>query len=531
MCLCPYSPAAETFGHWRSLPQVEKLFKSGLLFYAGQTDESHGHFLREIIENLVHGELMKPIVFDLDRSLSRVDTLVEQIVELALTKPFSLVRIAVGAKSRLDFKRAVFAAVNPEPRFIPMNSSALALLHKEASSGREVLIASAALKDVAESAVGNIGITLRVLASEDSNLRGGLKASELTRLFGKEGFDYVGDSRADLEVWKVARNAYLVGNKRNKTKFEAIIGKPITLIPSDGDFRSALDAMRPGHWIKNALLFLTPVLAGALNLSSFFTLLVAFAAISLVASSLYLLNDILDLQSDRMHPEKSRRAIASGLLDLRIALGLVPLLLVLGVILAFLSSGLLGLTLISIYAVLSAAYSFLLKRIPVVDVVTLSLLYVFRIIAGGLLVGIVTSFWLLIFSFLSFLSLALLKRTVELAGLQVNENLSDNSMSRRGYSPNDLQWARPLGVSLSASTILMLALYVEDKFELGTSETLLPFLLIPVWSVWVSKLWFDEAHGRVDSDPVRYALKNKLSLGLLLTLGIIYASIILLGGI
>ena len=474
---------------------------------------------------------MKPIVFDLDRSLSRVDTLMEQVVELALTRPFFLIRLALRAKSRLDFKREVFAAVSSKPTTVPLNSGALALIQQEAARGREVLIASASLQEVAESAVGGIGFAVPVLASQDMNLKGALKASELTRLFGEGGFDYVGDSRADLDVWKLADSGYLVGHTRDKNKFEALIGKPLTLIPRDGDLRSALEAMRPGHWVKNVLLFLTPLLAGSLGLSSALTLVSAFVSISLVASGLYLLNDVLDLKSDRMHPEKSKRAIASGLLDLRIALMLVPSLLIIGLALAVMSSGLLGLTLISIYAILSTSYSFLFKRVPVVDVVTLSLLYVFRIIAGGLLVGIPTSFWLLTFSFLSFLALALLKRTVELAGLQQNENLSENSMSRRGYSPKDLQWVRPLGVSLSASTILMLALYVEDKFALGSSETLLPFLLIPIWSVWVSKLWFDERHGRVESDPVRYALRNKFSLGLLISLGVIYSSITFLGGI
>ena len=117
---------------------------------------------------------MKPIVFDLDRSLSRVDTLTEQVAELALARPFSLMRLALRAKSRLDFKREVFAAVNSKPGTVPLNSGALALLQQEAARGREVLIASASLQEVAESAVGEIGFAVPVLASQVVYLYGSL---------------------------------------------------------------------------------------------------------------------------------------------------------------------------------------------------------------------------------------------------------------------------------------------------------------------------------------------------------------------
>lgn len=475
---------------------------------------------------------MKPLVFDLDRTLSRVDTLLEVAVRLAFLNPLRLLRAVLIAKTRLDLKKSIFELSRHGgiAAAAPLNEKVFELCKKEARLGREIVLATGSLREIADTTADSLGFGVRVLSSTEKNLKGQEKASVLRELYGVGGFDYVGDSSADKFVWDICDKGYFVGSKRKHLRFEKKFQKSLIFIPADARQVQAIAAMRPAHWVKNALLFLAPVLAVDLNVEALVTLLLGFLAFSLVASGLYIFNDVLDMSSDRLHHVKKQRVIASGILDLRLALFLIPLLLLSGLILAFMAATGLGLVLVVFYGVFSVAYSLVIKRIPVLDVIGLSFLYVYRIVAGGLLVGVGISFWLLTFAFLTFLSLALVKRSVELGALNLSASGEMHSMSNRGYEVRDLQWVRPMGIALSATTILVLSLYVEDKFALGDSQNLLPFALIPIWAIWVSRLWFDESHKRVDSDPVRYALSNPMSLALLATMASLYFFLTLLGG-
>lgn len=173
--------------------------------------------------------------------------------------------------------------------------------------------------------------------------------------------------------------------------------------------------LRCDQWIKN-LFVLAPAFFGGVLLDSSLWggLVVSFLAFSLLSSSIYIVNDIVDQARDRLHPKKCLRPIASGTVSLPVAWIIAALLLMIAVALplAFLPRALWCQTLgiMGSYWSLNVCYSYWLKRIAVVDVVSISLGFVLRVLLGGIVAGVVVSEWLLVMTLLLSLFLALAKR-------------------------------------------------------------------------------------------------------------------------
>ena len=283
--------------------------------------------------------------------------------------------------------------------------------------------------------------------------------------------------------------------------------------------RDVLAELRVHQWVKNLLVFVSPLASHTLFSSDVLERLVLlFLAFCASASGVYVVNDLVDLESDRAHPRKRHRPLASGRLP-KLFGAVGPLLMLVGVGLGFYVSFTSGL-IIAGYILLSAAYSAYLKTQPLVDVFTLSGLYTIRMFAGENAVGIDASIWLLSFSAFMFLSLAFLKRVSEYQAMQTEKTSYD---SRRGYTPEDVEMLKMMGVCSSFIATMVLSLYLNS--DAAADQYSSPILLwgaIPVFLFWQSRMWLSAERGFMTDDPIIYAARDWVSRLVVVVLALLY---------
>jgi 4-hydroxybenzoate polyprenyltransferase len=280
--------------------------------------------------------------------------------------------------------------------------------------------------------------------------------------------------------------------------------------PMKGGIKVVAKALRVHQWAKNGLIFV-PV-AASHKLGDAAVLghsLLAFLAFSLCASSVYLLNDMLDLEADRQHHSKCHRPFAAGQLGLLFGLIAAPLLLAVALAIAYVLP-LKFLAVLGAYYVATLAYSFGLKRVVMIDVLALAGLYTVRIVAGAAATAIPLSFWLLMFAVFIFLSLAIVKRYAELHAMRQQGKLKAKG---RGYQVEDIALLQSLGTAAGYLSILVLALYVNspDISHLYRHPKL-AWGLVPIMLYWISRIWMQTHRGQMHDDPLVFALKDKVSL-------------------
>lgn len=289
--------------------------------------------------------------------------------------------------------------------------------------------------------------------------------------------------------------------------------------------RELIIELRPHQWVKNLLVFVSPLAAHVLFKPEVLAQLGwLFLAFCTAASGVYIVNDLLDLKADRAHPRKRERPFASGRLPLSFGV-LGPILIGTGVVVGLILSPNIG-ALVGGYAALSLAYSAYLKTQPLVDVFTLSGLYTLRLLAGELCIGIEPSIWLLSFSGFMFLSLALLKRVSEYKAMLKSSTVYD---SRRGYTPDDVEMLKMMGVSASYIATMVLGLYINT--ESAAEEYASPRLLwsaVPIFLFWQSRMWLSAARDFMTDDPIVYAIRDWVSRLCFLLLLAIYVAATLL---
>jgi 4-hydroxybenzoate polyprenyltransferase len=277
-------------------------------------------------------------------------------------------------------------------------------------------------------------------------------------------------------------------------------------------FKLWASALRLHQWLKNLLIFVPLLVSHRLGTSdSLVAGLVGFVLFGLCASSAYVLNDLLDLASDRQHPSKRQRPIAAGQISIAAGAVAFPILLLCGVagaywILPWQFTGAMA----TYYAV-TVTYSVWLKRFMVVDVVTLAMLYTLRIIAGTLLFQLVLTFWMLAFSMFIFLSLALVKRHTEL--LDARNKGERDRPSRRGYYASDLYMISSLGAASGYLSVMVLALYIQDpNTAVLYRYPRIIWLACPLLLYWISRVWMMTHRGEMHDDPVVFAVRDRVSL-------------------
>jgi 4-hydroxybenzoate polyprenyltransferase len=268
-------------------------------------------------------------------------------------------------------------------------------------------------------------------------------------------------------------------------------------------------ALRVHQWAKNVLIFLPLILAHALSLGVVLQSALAFLSFSLVASSTYMVNDVLDLAADRVHPRKRRRPFAAGDLSVIAGFCIAVLLFAAGVIISLTMAPKFTAWLL-IYCAVTLAYSLYFKRVVIIDVIILSALYTLRILAGAAAARVPISDWMAGFSIFFFFSLALVKRFSELENLRARGVAPSNA---RGYLVHDMEQLRAFGTGSAFASIVVFTLYINnpDVRNLYHHPQRL-WLLTPLLIWWMSRVWLRASRGEMHEDPVIFALTDRASL-------------------
>jgi len=245
------------------------------------------------------------------------------------------------------------------------------------------------------------------------------------------------------------------------------------------------------------------------------TLLLAFLSFGFCASAIYVINDLLDLEHDRLHQRKRHRAFASGKVEAKHGLALAPLLGIGGAISAAFVGVDFALCTLT-YSIIAITYSIVLKRYAVVDCFVLAGLYTVRLIAGSAASGVQLSFWLMAFSGFLFLSLAFLKRFAELERQLTGGQIK---IEGRGYFTADIPVILGLGLAAGYSSVLVFALYLNGgRVSNFGDRTQLGWLGCVVILFWITHMWLQAQRGNMDDDPLIFAVKDPASLSCLLVL-------------
>ncbi len=460
---------------------------------------------------------------DLDGTLIRGNLLWECVLLLLKTHPATLFRLPFWLlRGRSFLKRRLADRVQIDPARLPYRQQVLDLLQREKLAGRRIALVTAADRMLAEPISNYLGLFDEIHASDGQrNLKGANKAAFLVEQFALFGFDYVGDSSADLEVWRYARAAYVVGTPARALQAAKVTSVKATIVEPRASLRTWIDALRGHHWAKNLLLFLPLALSHNLALDPIVRTLAGFILYGFCASGLYILNDLLDLHSDREHPWKKKRPFAVGNISIPEGLFVSLSLLSSAIGLGFLLDLQFGLVLLA-YAALTMWYSLHLKKIALIDVFVLSSFYSFRILAGAMISATPLSQWFLAFSMFFFLSLAMAKRYSELLHAT---DLVTSGNSRRGYRVIDRELLLALGVGSSFSAVVILSLYVhspEVRVLYLSPECL--FLLCPIVLYWLSRIWLQAHRGELKEDPVTLAIRDRVSYAVAVASAVVIAA-------
>ncbi len=456
-------------------------------------------------------DALLPLVVDLDGTLIRSDILVEGVfahVGSKLTGAIEVAQALRGGKASL--KHFLANEQNLNSAELPYDPRVLAVIAEARSEGRKVYLATASHQLQAEAVADHLGLFEGVFATDgDQNLSGANKARALEQAFGSGNFDYVANDFADLEVWKHARMAYVVGPSRRLAKRVERLGIPLQTLPRERpSVLTWAKALRVHQYAKNALLFVPALTSHTFEPLKLLLVLLGVIAFSAAASAVYLLNDLIDVGSDRGHPTKRNRPFARG--SLRWQEGVIAIVL--------LTSGALALGLLLslkfaavlvAYIVVTTSYSLLLKRKMLIDVVVLAMLYTVRVVAGGVLIDAEISKWLLAFSLMIFTSLAIIKRYVELSK-RLNDGLPDPR--NRNYRKSDLPILSALAAATAANAVTIFALYISsDTVAAMYSRPLFLWLICPLLLYFLGRALMLAHRGEMHDDPIVFALSDSVS--------------------
>ncbi len=453
-----------------------------------------------------------PLYVDLDGTVIKTDLLFESILLLLKKNPLQALLIPFWLiKGKAYLKHQLARRVSIPIELLPLNLEFIRYLQEQVERGRNIILISASSQIPVREVSDHLGFFIDAMGSDEShNLKSQNKLTRILQLNPAGGFSYAGNSSEDMVVWSEASEIILVNcDKSLASSLQHNADQVKHFDARTSPLEKFWQAIRPHQWLKNTLIFLPLILSHQLNQPSLLLqACIAFISFSLVASSVYLLNDMLDLNSDRQHQTKRLRPFASG--DLPLAYGYLgaPLLLILGFGVALTLPAQFVMVLLG-YWLLTSLYSFYLKSIFLLDVLTLASLYTWRVIAGSAAISVVTTFWLLAFSFFLFLGLAMVKRYTEFSNLQT---LGKSSIDGRGYTVQSLYTLSTLGGISSLTAVAVFAFYINasDTTELYNRPLVLwmicPLLLYLLWRIWALA-----RQGKLDEDPVLFAITDRRS--------------------
>jgi len=458
---------------------------------------------------------LRPLCVDLDGTLVKSDTLVDSLLVLVRSHPALLFALPFQVlRGKAAFKAFVSSHVSLDIAHLPYNRKLLEFLHEEHTRGRALYLATGADLRIADRVAAHLGLFTAVLGSDGAtNLTGNRKLDRLRAELGDRPYDYIGNDAPDLPLLAQATETMVANpSLRLRLGLRRRGIRPVrTFVERGRPLGSAIRAMRPHQWAKNLLIFLPLLLAHAIPLKLFLDGLLAFVCFSLTASSTYIVNDLLDIDSDRRHLQKRLRPFASGDLSAFTGLSIALVFLLLGLGGARLLPAAFFLWLL-LYLGATLAYTWLFKRVALVDVLVLSGLYVLRLLAGSAATGSHISQWLAGFSAFLFLSLAIVKRFAELQNLRERGLPPKNG---RGYVLADTDQLRSFGTASAFAAAVVFAIYISgpDVMLLYRRPQLL-WLIMPLLILWLCRVWLLASRGELNEDPLVFALTDRASLAL-----------------
>ncbi len=455
-------------------------------------------------------ETTLPLFVDLDGSLMRADAAQEQLI-MALKKPQNIVAVAGALMTGISQTKRFLAETEAfDVTTLPYNESVLAYIREAREAGRPIYLATSADTIIAEQIASHLGLFDGIIASSPGrNLTGEAKLKAIQAQTDNGPFEYIGDSTADYPIWEAAERCGFINAPGAAVKPAQEAGRASLVINDKPSlFRALLKAMRPHQSAKSLLVFVPLLFShqyGSMDLV--LTALLAFLLFSGCASAVYLVNDLMDIEADRVHPRKKKRPLASGTLQ--------PVHGVLAAIVLFSTSIVVSVSVMPLaftlvlltYVVATTAYSLVLKHYSTIDVVALTGLYTLRLIGGAAAINVALSPWLLNFSLFFFLSLAYLKRYIEL------DKAKDGRLKGRNYSSDEIYIIAATGLVNGGLSVLTLSLYLNSEFVRTTyaSPNLL-WLICPVFLFWIYRSWLWAKRGKIHDDPVVFAIKDRVSL-------------------
>lgn len=455
---------------------------------------------------------IKPLVLDVDGTFLKTDILWETFWAGLGHHPVATIRACLrhfGDRARLKAELAHIAPVRTD--LLPVNGDVAELALQSRVAGREVILASGSDISHVERLATEYGLSARVFASDGQvNLTGARKAAALVKAFGEGGFDYAGNGAVDMAVWEKAENALVVGHVASARTL-ASRGRNVVELAGGFSARALVKALRPHQWVKNVLLLLPMIAAHRFDLATLVPILWAMVAFSLAASSIYIVNDLLDLEADRLHPTKKNRPFASGAVPITTGMAVFVLLALAALgIAASLNLAFLGVILL--YMATSLAYSLKLKRMRWVDVATLAALYTIRVVAGAAAAQVFVSIYMLIFIFPVFITLGCVKRLTELTLAT-----SDERLPGRGYGRPDRGDLLNVAVLGTVGALLIFFLYSVSGQgrELYPTTWILWAAMLPM-ALWLVRMVMLGWYGKQDYDPIVFAMRDKFGIGILM---------------
>jgi len=456
-----------------------------------------------------------PLLVDLDGALIRTDTLFETTIIFLKENPLSFYLLFVWfLKGKQVLKRELARRTELNVDSLPVNNEVFQYLEQQHQNGRKIVLCTGSWFEIAEKIAQRFPFVDQIIATDDQrNLTGSVKAENATQLWGKHNYDYLGNEDKDMVVWKSARRALVVGDNDLGSAAGQVAEVEKHFIVDRVGIKTWVKAIRVHQWAKNGLLFV-PLLVSQkfLQYDAVLEVMLAYISFCLCASATYLLNDLMDLESDRKHAIKKSRPLAAGLIAIPNAVVVIVLLLMIGLGLPLLLLNTAFFVALLCYLTLTILYSFRLKRLQTVDVIVLASLFTIRVVAGAVVIDVILSFWLLSFSMFMFLSLALVKRVSELIHVEKGSKKRSKKISGRGYFTADIVILQSLGGTAGFMSVLVFALYINspEVVKLYRQPEVLWFM-VPVIGYWIMRIWIITARGEMDEDPISYAIKNKNS--------------------
>lgn len=449
-----------------------------------------------------------PLAVDLDGTLIATDLLWESLFLLLRRNPLYLFLVPVWLLSGpARLKQEIAARVDIDPAALPYREEFVERLRAERGAGRRLVLATGTPRKFAEAIAVHLGLFDHVLATDGQhNLTAERKREALVEAYGDGGFDYAGNSRHDLHCFDVARQAIVVAPDRKASRWQSEHSSELVRAPGP-TLTTYLKMLRVHQWAKNVLIAVPMVLSHEyFNFEMVIACALAFVSFSAAASAVYVLNDFFDLALDRKHHTKRKRPFASGVLSipfgLKVSLGLIALSVCAAAFLPPLFAAALA-----VYLVATTAYSLAVKRMLLIDVLTLAGLYTIRILAGAAATGTTVSFWLLAFAIFFFLSLALVKRYVELR--QTPDLPVGQRIAGRGYRCEDQEIIAQAGMASAFSSALVLALYIDsDAVKELYPNPWLMWPVAPIILYLTMRVWILARRDHMHDDPVVFIMSD-----------------------